>query len=142
MSATATELLTSYRVTWEQKGIEKSHTEVCIVDDNDMTRPGDKEQLHGLLRRMLAIRHLPIGYSVPENVVLQDVIPLCNCEPYPGENCAWAEHKGERFYMTTSQTFPQCEVIHDRHRNKIVGIVSIGFSVKFLTMVREELGHQ
>ncbi|MGW1261262.1 hypothetical protein ACWD7Y_04775 [Streptomyces drozdowiczii] len=142
MSATTTPLLTSYRVTWAQKGIDTSHTEVCIVDSDDMTRPGDPEQLHALLRRMLAIRHLPIGYAVPDNVVLQDVAPLCNCEPYPGENCAWAEHKGERFYLTTSQAYAGSEVIHDRHNNRIVGIVSIGYSVKFLTMVREEVGHQ
>lgn len=134
-------LLTSYRVTWEQKGIEKSYTEVCIVDSDDMTRPGDPEQLHALLRRMLAIRHLPIGYSVPDNVVLQDVIPLCNCEPYPGESCAWSEHKGERFRLETSAR-PGYEVIVDRHGDDVLGTVRHTLSVEFLTLVREKYGHQ
>ncbi|MET8342522.1 hypothetical protein [Streptomyces microflavus] len=140
MSETDTSLLTSYRVTWEQKGIDKSHTEVCIVDSDDMTRPGDKEQLHGLLRKMLAIRHLPIGQGVPDNIVLQDVVPVCNCEPYPGEDCAFAEH-GDRFYLTSSSQ-PGYEVIRDHHREQVLGNVHNTLSVDFLTLVRERYGHQ
>ena len=141
MSETTTSLLTSYRVTWEQKGIDKSHTETCIVDSDDMTRPGDKEQLHGLLRRMLAIRYLPTGYAVPDNVVLQDVVPVCNCAPYPGEQCAFAYHGGERFYLTASSQ-PGYEVIRDHHREKVLGNVCHTLSVEFLTLVREKYGHQ
>ncbi|MET9360449.1 hypothetical protein ABZX93_06025 [Streptomyces sp. NPDC006632] len=133
--------LTSYRVTWEQKGIDKSHTETCIVDSDDMTRPGDPEQRNGLLRKMLAIRYLPTGYAVPDNVVLQDVVPVCNCEPYPGQDCAFAYHGGERFYLTASSQ-PGYEVIRDHHREKVLGNVCHTLSVEFLTLVREKYGHQ
>lgn len=137
----STSVLTSYRVTWEQKGNDKSHTETCIVDSDDLTRPGDPEQLHGLLRRMLAIRHLPRGEVVPDNIVLQDVVPLCNCEPYPGQDCTWAEHKGHRFHLETSAR-PGYEVIVDRHGNDMLGTVRHTLSVEFLTLVREKYGHQ
>ncbi|MEW1922198.1 hypothetical protein [Streptomyces sp. NPDC088360] len=134
-------VLTSYRVTWEQKGSTTSRTETCLVDSDDMTRPGDPEQLHGLLRQMLAIRYLPIGQVVPANIVLQDVVPVCNCEPHPGESCAWAEHKGHRFYLQTSAR-PGYEVIIDRHDNEILGTVRNTLSVEFLTMVRQRYSHQ
>lgn len=142
MSETTTSLLTSYRVTWEQKGNDKSHTETCIVDSADMTRPGDPEQLHGLLRRMLAIRHLPFGAVVPDNIVLQDVVPLCNCEPYPGQDCAWAEHQGHRFYLGPAGVGGGYEAIRDRHDDSVLGVVRNILSVEFLTLVREKYGHQ
>jgi hypothetical protein len=138
----APSLLASYRVTWKQKGNGTSRTETCIVDSDDMTRPGDPEQLHDLLRKTLALKHLPIGQIVPDNVVLQDAIPVCNCEPYPGVQCSFAQHKGERFYLTTSGAVAGCDVIHDRHTGRVVGIVAAGYSVRFLTMVRQEAGHQ
>ncbi|MFD9815197.1 hypothetical protein [Streptomyces sp. NPDC059080] len=134
-------LLTSYRVTWARKGQEQSRTETCIVDSNDMTRPGDPEQLRALLRKMLAVRHLPIGQVVPDNIVLQDVVPVCNCDPYPGQDCAWAEHKGERFHLETS-TRPGYEVIADRHGDDVLGTVRNTLSVEFLALVREKYGHQ
>ncbi|MEV5264759.1 hypothetical protein [Streptomyces werraensis] len=133
--------LTSFRVTWQQKGNEQSRTETCIVNADDMTRPGDPEQRNDLIRRMLAIRYLPIGYSIPENIVLLDVQPICNCEPYPGEDCAYAHHGGERFFLTTARE-PGFEWITDRHDNKAVGLVLNTLSVDFLTVVRNRYGHQ
>ena len=141
MSETTTSLLTSYRVTWEQKGNDKSHTETCIVDSGNMTRPGDQEQLDGLLRKMLAIQHLPIGQTMPDNIVLQAVVPVCNCEPYPGQDCAWAGHKGERFYLEAAARSGY-EVIRDRHGDDILGTVRNILSVEFLTLVREKYGHR
>ena len=137
-----TSVLTSYRVSWMQKGTDRSRATTCIVNSDDMTRPGDPEQLNALLRKMLAIRYLPIGQVVPDNIVLEMVDPICNCEPYPGENCTYAEHRGERFYLTTSIAFTGCEVIHDRHRDTILGIVHNTLSVEFLTMVRKKYQHQ
>ncbi|MFJ4739140.1 hypothetical protein [Streptomyces sp. NPDC088775] len=137
-----TSLLTSYRVTWNAKGEDQSHTEVRVVDSDDMTRPGDQEQLYGLLRRTLAIRHLPTGHVVPDNIVLQDVMPICNCEPYPGENCTWAEHKGHRFYLGPAGVGGGYEAIRDRHDDSVLGVVRNTLSVEFLTLVREKYGHQ
>ncbi|MFC9755149.1 hypothetical protein [Streptomyces sp. NPDC056921] len=134
-------ILTSYRVTWAQKGKDQSRTEICIVDSGDMARPDDPEQLNELLRRMLANRHLPIGQGSSSNIVLHDVIPVCNCEPHPGENCAWAEHGGYRFRLAPS-TIAGFEAIHDRHGNKILGAVNNTLSVAFLTLVRQKYSHQ
>ncbi|WP_030894332.1 hypothetical protein [Streptomyces sp. NRRL F-5053] len=134
-------VLTSYRVTWSQKGQDKAHTTTCIVDSDDMTRPGDSEQRDELLRKTLAIRHLPTGQVVPDNIVLHDVVPVCNCEPYPGQDCAWAEHEGHRFHLETAAR-PGYEVIHDRHHDHVLGTVLSTLSVEFLTLVREKYGHQ
>ncbi|MEU1552216.1 hypothetical protein ABZ517_05765 [Streptomyces scabiei] len=135
-------LLTSYRVTWTLKGEEdKHHTVTCIVDSDYLTRPGDPEQLNAHLRKMICIRHLPIG-QIPDNIVLVMVDPVCNCAPFPGEQCVYADYKGERFHLTTSEAFPLMEVVRDRHRDKTVGIVSISESVEFLTLVRGKYGHQ
>ncbi|WNI17683.1 hypothetical protein [Actinacidiphila sp. ITFR-21] len=134
-------IVTSYRVTWAQKGSDKSRTEECVVDSNDMTRFGDLEQRNGLLRRMLAIRRLPIGQAVPDDIVLQDVIPICNCGPYPGEDCAFAEHRGQRFSLRTSSD-AGFEIIHDQHDDTTLGVVHNTLSVDFLTLVREKYGHQ
>lgn len=107
-----------------------------------MTRSDDAEQLNGLLRKMLAIRHLPSGYVVPDNIVLQDVVPLCNCEPYPSpENCTFAEYKGNRFYLNASSQ-PGYEVVRDHHREKVLGNVCHTLSVEFLTLIRRKYSHQ
>lgn len=133
--------LTSFRVTWQQKGTDRPHTTTCIVNADDMTRPGDPEQRNDLIRRMLAIRHLPIGYCIPENVVLLDVQPVCNCEPYPGEDCRYAQQGGDRFYLTPSRK-PNFETIMDNADDQPVGYVLNTLSVDFLTMVRHRYGHQ
>ncbi|MFI1408852.1 hypothetical protein ACH4Y0_02765 [Streptomyces sp. NPDC020707] len=117
-------LLTSYRVCWVQKGDDTSRTDTCVIDSNDMTRPGDLEQRNALLR------------------VLEDVIPLCNCEPFPGADCTWAKHKGERFYLATSASRQGFESIWDRHHDAYLGSVHSTLSVEVLTLVREKYGHQ
>jgi hypothetical protein len=134
-------LLTSYRVSWMQKGTDKSRTDTCIVDSDDLTRPGDPEQLRAHLRKMLAIRHLPIGQAVPDNIVLEVVDPICNCEPFPGDNCAFAEHGGERFFLATAKEHG-FEWVTDRHDNRALGLVLNTLSVDFLTMVRARYGHK
>lgn len=142
--ATTTEptSVTSYRVSWAEKGNDQSHTDTCLVDSDDMTRPGDREQRNDLLRRMLAIRHLPVGRTVPDNIVLQDVNPMCNCAPFPGAECAYAEFRGERFFLRSSSSQMGCEVITDRHDGRMLAIASTTLSVEILTMIREKYEHQ
>lgn len=133
--------LTSYRVTWTPKGKDEPHTERCLVSSEDMTRPGDPEQRDELLRKMLGIRFLPLGTTDPDNVVLLDVVPLCNCEPYPSEECAYAEHGGNRFFLRKSAK-DGYETINDRHGDKLLGMVLNTLSVEFLTLIRQRYGHQ
>lgn len=135
-------MLARYRVTWTRTGTDSPRTTECIVDFKGMTRPGDPEQRDEMLRKMLGLRHLPIGHTGPENVQLLDVQPLCNCGPYPSpENCAYREHRGERFFLATARE-PGFEWVTDRHDDKALGMVNIALSVDFLTLVRNRYGHQ
>ncbi|PNE43398.1 hypothetical protein [Streptomyces noursei] len=133
--------LSSYSVTWSLKGKDQSSTETCIVDSDQMSRPSDQEQLRGLLRRMLAILHLPIGQVVPDNIVLLDVVPICNCAPFPGERCRYTEHNGYRFGLESS-AHSGFEAIHDRADGRVLAVVTNTLSVEILTLVREKYGHQ
>ena len=133
---------TRYRVTWSQKGDDRQRKGFALVDDSEMTRPGDPEQRDHLIRLQKS-KLLPYGQAEPENITLLEVEVVCNCGPVPSsKTCAYREHKGQRFYMTTSEAYAGCEVIHDRHTGTILGIVSITESVMFLTQVREKYGHQ
>ncbi|AZM47859.1 hypothetical protein DMB38_20540 [Streptomyces sp. WAC 06738] len=134
---------TRYAVSWQWTGRPgQTRRSTCIVDSAQMTRPGDPEQRDQLIRTTLSKSSLPLDQG-PENVILDMVVVLCNCEPLPTrQHCVYREHQGQRFYMTSSQTYAHMEVIHDRHRDRIIGIVSITESVAFLTQVREKYGHQ
>ncbi|MFK0154100.1 hypothetical protein ACIQVK_18765 [Streptomyces sp. NPDC090493] len=133
---------TRYQVSWRWAGRPgKVRRSKPMVDSAQMTRPGDPEQRDQLIRLQLK-NLLPSGQE-PEAVILDSVEPICNCEPFPEPaNCLYREHQGQRFHLTTSTAYAGCEVIHDRHGDKIVGIVSISESVMFLTRVREKYGHQ
>ncbi|MFJ4686529.1 hypothetical protein [Streptomyces sp. NPDC088789] len=139
----ASSVRTRYRVTWVRTGNDTPRTDACLVDSAEMTRPGDPQQRDHLIRLQLAKDWLPLGEMDPQNVTLSSVQPVCNCEnPELLSTCDFATHQGVRFYLTTSQTYAGCEVIHDRHNDKIIGIVSITESVEFLTQIREKYGHQ
>ncbi|MFE4527175.1 hypothetical protein ACFRMO_08245 [Streptomyces anulatus] len=131
----------SYRVTWQQPGADTSHTTRCLINAADMSRPGDPAQRNELLRKMIAIRHLPHGLAEADNIALLDVIPLCNCMTYPNEPCQFAEYGNTRFRLLPS-TPANFEAIHDRHDDQIMGRVRNTLSVEFLTMVREKYSHQ
>ncbi|ANZ13348.1 hypothetical protein ACH4YO_40595 [Streptomyces noursei] len=135
-------VLTKYAVNWHSKErpdiVRRTRS---IVDSADMTRPGDPEQRDQIIRVQLASL-LPIGQG-PGDVILDTVDPICNCEPFPeSANCLYREYQGRRFYLSASIAKRGHEVIHDRHGDKILGVVHNTLSVKFLTMVREEYGHQ
>ncbi|MEV6309924.1 hypothetical protein AB0M10_15165 [Streptomyces sp. NPDC051840] len=137
------ELWGSYRVSWEITGRNlPSRTTTLILDEAQIARFSDwDERLHAM-RRMIANKYLPIGEMDPGNVTILDAHPLCNCAPFPDpKNCAYAEDKGHRFHLTRSSK-PGYEVIHDRHRSKILGTVDIGLSVELLTLVQRKYGHQ
>ncbi|NUR01549.1 MAG: hypothetical protein HOY79_34975 [Streptomyces sp.] len=137
-----TSVRTRYAVSWRWTDRpDKVRKSRPMVDSAHMTRPGDPEQRDQLIRVQMA-NLLPIGQG-PENVILDSVVPICNCEPFPEPaNCLYRAHKGRRFYRTSSQAFADMEVIHDRSTDKIIGTVSITESVAFLTQVREKYGHQ
>ncbi|WP_329271796.1 hypothetical protein [Streptomyces sp. NBC_01451] len=137
-------VLTRYRVTWSRaEGDGELRDTECIVDSADLKRPGDEDELTLVLRKILANAHMPIGEMRPENVALHTYLPICNCEPYPSpENCSFAEHRGQRFYLTASIARPGHEVIHDRYRHKILGVVCNTLSVEFLTLVQKKYEHQ
>ncbi|MFF4699883.1 hypothetical protein [Streptomyces chattanoogensis] len=133
-------VLTRYRVTWTPKGRDEPRTNTSVVDSAEMTRPGDPEQRDQLLRIQLWSR-LADGPSGSDSIVLLDVVPLCNCGPYPEPaNCLYAEHKGVRFHLVSTEA--EFEVIGDRHGDKTLGIVHNTLSVQFLTLSREQYGHQ
>ena len=131
----------SYRVTWQQPGADTPRTTKCLINAADLSRPGDVAQRNERLRKMIAIRHLPHGLTEADNVVLLDVIPLCNCMTYPNGPCEFAEYGGMRFRLLPS-TPANFEAIHDRHGDAILGRVHNTLSVEFLTMVREKYSHQ
>ncbi|WP_434598161.1 hypothetical protein [Streptomyces sp. A5-4] len=79
----------------------------------------------------------------PENITLQDVVPVCNCENSELSSlCDFAEDGGYRFHLETSNSYAGCEIVQDRASGRILGIVSNTLSVEFLTLVREKYGHQ
>lgn len=134
---------TKYSVNWHWRERPDVVRRTCpIVDSADMTRSGDPEQRDQIIRVQLA-NLLPIGQGSAD-VILDTVTPICNCQPFPeSANCRYREHKGWRFYLTTSEMFSDCKVIHDRgNSHKILGIVNNAFSVEFLTLVRERYRHQ
>ncbi|MEV1083456.1 hypothetical protein AB0I98_35450 [Streptomyces sp. NPDC050211] len=137
-----TAVRTAYRVTWKRDSTDKSHTETCVVHTSQLRRPGDTKERDGILRQMLALRWLPIGQMQPENIVLLDVQPWCNCEPEPIRDCAYKQDGGKRFSLSASHGRPGFEVITDRHSNEVLGIVHNTLSVEFLTLVRSKYGHQ
>ncbi|WP_411087856.1 hypothetical protein [Streptomyces sp. 061-3] len=142
MSTKPESVLTRYRLTWSRAdGTGKERTVECFVDSADLARPGDMDELKLVVRKILANRYLPIGDMNPENVLLQDLMPICNCEdPSPGK-CSYAEHRGHRFYLASSSR-PGYEVVMDHHREKMLGTVCISLSVEFLTLVQMKHGHQ
>ncbi|MGW3153783.1 hypothetical protein [Streptomyces sp. NPDC001089] len=131
---------TLYRVTWTLKGTDKPRTQDCILDDADRTRPSDLTQRDFLLRKMIALRST-VSMN-PDDVVLMDVVPLCNCGPRPGRDCVYAEHRGQRFFLTTSVSRPGFENVHDRHGQALLGTVSNTLSVELLTLVQNKYDHQ
>lgn len=137
-------VLTRYRVTWSRSGSEETKTTESVVDSEDLSRPGDADELNLVVRRNIANAYLPLGPRMPdpENVVIHDLIPLCNCEPYPSpESCTYATYKGNRFYLTAADR-PGYETIRDHHREKVLGTVCITLSVELLTLVQQKYGHQ
>ncbi|MFB7917041.1 hypothetical protein [Streptomyces sp. NPDC056061] len=143
MSITPESVLTRYRLTWSRAdGTGKEQTVERFVDSADLTRPGDMDELKQVIRRMLAIAYLPTGEAQPENVHLQDVMPICNCDdPSPG-NCAFAEYGGHRFYLGPAGVGGGYEAIRDRHDDSVLGVVRNTLSVEFLTLVQHRCGHQ
>ncbi len=131
----------SYRVTWKEPGADTSRTTRCLIDAAHLSRPGDVEQRNELLRKMIAIRHLPRGLAEADRIVLLDVLPICNCMTYPNGPCQFAEYGGTRFRLLPS-TPANFEALHDRHDDQIMGRVHNTLSVEFLTMVREKYSHQ
>jgi hypothetical protein len=137
------EALTRYRVTWTLKGEDKPRTREYVMNLSRMRRPSDRKELEEMLQIRISLRDLPPGGPSYDDVVLLDVMPLCNCEPQPTkENCAFRDHGGYRFYLTTSVAYAGFEVIRDRHDDTILGTVHAAHSVEFLTSMRNKYDHQ
>jgi hypothetical protein len=133
------EVRTRFRVTWTRKGQDKPRTENCIVSDEYMTRPGDEQQRNDLIRRILANAYLPIGEMDPDNIVLLDVEPVCNCDDL--NNCTYSAHGGQRFALYSSPE-PHMEWITDHHDSTAMALVRNTLSVEVLTLIRRKYSHQ
>lgn len=132
---------TRYRVTWTLTGTDKPRTTYHRIYDRDRKRPSDPGERDALLRQLIADA-LPLTTKKRwENVTLLDVVPLCNCSPHSGENCAYAGYGGERFSLVPA-TVAGWEAIRDRHGDEILGAVHSTLSVEFLTLVRNKYDHQ